>query len=1212
MQPLNPIRIPLSGHHLIEASAGTGKTYTITGIYLRLLVEGELSPDKILVVTYTEAACQELREKIRARLTAALALFATGESKDAFLVELLASYRAEGRDLKRMQGLIALALINFDLAAVFTIHGFCMRVLQESAFESGFPFEMEFVEDDHDLLQQVIDDYWRQQAPSWPEVLVAYLCREGVSPDTLLHEIRLPLRALRISGESALRHGPIRSPRALDASMLPRLAELWQGAHGEIRELLLTSPALSRSEKHFREDRLQGWFLELDRWCAGLGPAALIPPLTALAAISQGALVNGTKPKKVGQTPSHPFFTLAEQLLTELHEARYGLLIELIHHCDPALLAVKAKSGLVSFDDLLTGVRAGLRAGEGGGALAARVLGQYPVALIDEFQDTDPVQYEIFSTIYQGEGVLFMVGDPKQAIYGFRGADLFSYLEAAKGQQGRGHTLATNFRAEPALIRAGNALFGRHEAPFLLDGIAYRAVGSPDQARRRLVVKGFDPAVFTLVTFPDVEGRVAARTLVAQWVAQAVQGLLAAAGRGDAYFEEISADGPVRGRALGPGDIAILVRNHREGQQVQDALAAVGLTAVTSSRQSVFASEEARELGAILTAAATPLDERQVRRALATRLLGGDAGRLAQLEEDEAAWEETLERFGLYHRRWLERGVTAMLNLLWAREGVLTRLARQAGGERRLTNLRHLQELLQEAGDGEALGPAALLRWLGERRRSDRPGEASLLRLESDENLIKIVTIHKSKGLQYPVVLAPFFWDSSFMDTKTPTVVECHDQQGRMVVDLGSEEFAANCERKRREQLAEELRLLYVALTRAENRCLLFWGRVRSRSRWATASSPLGYLLSGRAAPREELLASLEQAFAALTPGALLAGFDAMAGATEGGMVRIEADALAGALTPVVSVAPVQGEARSFARTLHPFLGLHSFTSLHLAAPEIGSLVSAPVTVGQGAIRSELVPDEGPDHDSSLAPRPPGAIDSGSPVLPRPGLDMFSFPRGAQAGSCLHAILEEFDFADQDQGRIQALIRDKLTLFGFAPEWIPAVMGLLSRLVATPLDLASGLRLAAICRRQRLDELEFYYRLPAVSSQALRSMLEHGQPVSMGEDERVAFMKGFIDLVFQWQGRYYIVDYKSNYLGAELADYGQARLAQAMGQSGYDLQYRIYTVALDRYLRRRLAGYRYDLHFGGVYYLFLRGLDPDHGPEFGVYYARPQSPEVVG
>ena len=1249
MQPLDPIRIPLSGRHLIEASAGTGKTYTITGLYLRLLVEHELSPDKILVVTYTEAACQELREKIRARLAAALSLLETGASRDAFLVELFQRYRLEGRDLLRLQGLISLALINFDLAAVFTIHGFCMRVLEDSAFESGFPFEMEFIEDDHDLLQQVIDDYWRLHSPAWPEELVVFLHQDGVSPDTLLERLRIPLRAYLIRGATALRHGPMRTPQAVDRSLLPRLKGVWQSERAAIISLLNDSPALSRSEKHYRYDRLDEVFLDLDDYCdgEGLDASALIPPLASLATLSQRSLVLGTKPKQVGNTPSHPFFSLADQLMAELQEARTGLFMELILHCHQALHTLKAESGLVSFDDLLTGVRAGLRAEEGGQALAARVITQYPVALIDEFQDTDPVQYEIFTTIYQTvSSVLFMVGDPKQAIYGFRGADLFSYLQAATAEAGRGHTLTTNWRSEPSLIRACNALFGRHEAPFLLPGVDYREVLSPDLPRRRLAFSGMDLAALTLVTFPDQQDREEARVAVARWVALAVQALLAAAARGELYFEESACEGTVRGQALGPKDIAILVRNHREGQLVKEALAGCGLSAVTSSRQSVFATEEAREFVLLLEAVASPQDERKVRCALASRILGHDAHHLVVLEEMESLWEETLERFAEYHRRWQERGVAAMLNHLWAREGVLPRLARQSDGERRLTNLRHLLELAQEAELSEALEPAGLLRWLAERRQSDRPGEASLLRLESDENLIKIVTVHKSKGLQYPVVFAPFFWDSSFMDTRKPQVVECHDESGSLVVDLGSEEFPGNLERQRRERLAEELRLLYVALTRAENRCFLYWGRVQSRKRWATATSPLDYLLRGQGVSGEGLIASLEEGFAERTPEEHLAWFDALALASTGSLRRSEADTWSDMADLPLEETVALGGARPFNRTLHPYLGLHSFTSLHQAgSDDYGHAVGQPDTeaarqavalengaeqtpqglddafvhsslvLDEGFVQSSLMLDEGPDHDRLLVASPSGVGRGGTSPLTFAetapgGRDMFAFPRGAQAGSCLHAILEEFDFCEQDQEVLTALIRAKLLLFGFEMEWTPAVLGLLSRLVETTLDAQTGLRLADIQRQSRLDELEFYYRLPALPAQALREMLQRGDSAGNEPTARSAFMKGFIDLVFQWQGRYYIVDYKSNYLGPALTDYHQTTLDLAMRHSGYDLQYRIYTVALDRYLRRRLPGYDYDRHFGGVYYLFLRGLDLTLGPEFGVYRARPLAQEL--
>lgn len=1183
MLPLDPVSIPLTGRHLIEASAGTGKTYTITGIYLRLLLERELNPDQILVVTYTEAACQELRDKIRARLAAALSAFESGHTDDAYLAELIERYRADGRDERRLRALVNLALINFDLAAVFTIHGFCLRVLQDSAFESGFPFELEFVEDDSNLLQQVIDDYWRQCAPDWPMLVVAYLHLQGVSPDSLAGRLRRPLQAVLTRGESSLRHGPARVPESVDLTLVDRLAALWQGQHEEIIQTLLSSPVLSRSEGNFPVVTLREWFGDLDDFF--VRKVSTVPPLSALAGLTVRALCRGTKPSKAGQTPQHSFFELAEVLVVQLEEALRGIVREFIIHCGPALSLLKAGSGTVTFDDLLTAVRSGLRAPDSGIELRARIFAQYPVALIDEFQDTDPVQYETFTTIFQGQGTLYMVGDPKQAIYGFRGADIFSYLQAADAQGGGRHTLITNWRSEPSMIRACNALFARHPAPFVLPGIDFRPAEAPDRTRRRLVVAGMESAL-TIATFADESKKGTARVNVATWVAGTVRNLLAAAGRGEAFFEEQIAGEWRKTRLLSAGDIAILVRSHREGQLVKESLSACGLSAVLSSRESVFATDEARELTAILEAVAACVDERKVRRALSTRLLHGDARDLSRLEENESAWEETLERFADYRQLWLARGVAAMLRTLWAREHALPKLARQPDGERRLTNLRHLTELLQEAAASEALGMEELLRWFSERRQSEHKAESTLLRLESDEDLIKIVTVHKSKGLQYPVVFAPFFWDSTVIGQRTPAMVECHDQHGSLVVDLGSEAFAEHRLRQQREALAEELRLFYVAVTRAENRCVLFWGRVKSRSGWVTACSPLQYLLGCAAGSDPDWIAALESVFNDHSPDELRAQIDALVLAAGGAVAVVDAAVLGAEAAPEPILPATLGQARTFLRTLNPYLGLRSFTSLHQAAAEA----------------------EDPDHDSLG----PGALTTSAFEAFPSGKDMFSFPRGAQAGSCLHAIMEVFDFQEGDRAVLGAMVEEKLTLFGFDRDWADTVLALLSRMVDTPLDADCALRLRDVSKAQRLDELEFYYRLPAESDNSLRRMIiddEGGGLVDSGD--RSAFMKGFIDLVFQWQGRFYILDYKSNYLGGSITDYDQDRLALAMRQAGYDLQYRIYTEALHRYLGRRLPGYDYDQHFGGVFYLFLRGLDPACGAQFGVYYARPPEPRCT-
>ena len=1174
IHPLDPLRIPLTGRHLIEASAGTGKTYAITGLYLRLLLEEERPISQLLVVTYTEAACQELRDKLRARLLSArrLLLGQGRPGEDPFLAELLHGYQTTGRGQARLSALLVQALLDFDLAPVFTIHGFCQRALQDSAFESGAPFTLELIESDSELRQQTIDDYWRSRSPAWPPALTAQLLADGLLPDRLPNRLDKALQVMSQNGESALRLPRHRTVADLDPTLSKRLAELWQQEGQDLRRLLREAKDLSRSEANYRQDVLERLFAELDLRLTDPDPTA--PPLTALGRLSQSALAAGTK--RGGQPPSHPFFALAEQLRREVEEARNGILLDLLRHLGPALAAVKEGAGMASFDDLLTRLRAGLRDQKSGPALAARLFAQYPVAMIDEFQDTDPVQYEIFSTIYRQGGGLFLVGDPKQAIYGFRGADIFSYLTAVDETK-NAHTLEINWRSEPGLIKACNQLFASHPRPFLLDGIGFSPVLSPERHRRRLIMTGSQPSQLTVFTFAKQERRDQAKKTIARWLARQVRRLLTLASNGQAYFET-ETDGTRE--PLRPGDIAVLVRNHREGRRVKEALAECGLTAVTSSRQSVFHTPEATELSLVLEAVAEPGDERRLRRALATRLLGYD---LAALAENLAGWDSIRERLAGLHRLWRARGPAAMLNRLLAETGAWPRLAAQKDGERRLTNLRHLLELLQQASDTGAFGPSGLVRWLAERRREDarQTGEASLLRLESDENLLKIVTIHKSKGLQYPVVLAPFLWDSSFLDRAQEPVVICHDQTGAAIADLGSEDREENRLRQRREALAEELRLLYVALTRAENRCLVCWCQAASGRRFATASSPLQYLCAGREMGGTDIVAALENDFQDDDQGHNLAGLNRAIAASDGTLAAIAAQEEESEAPLAVTATPSLCPARSFTRPLNRNLGLRSFSGLQIK--EATGLAG-----------------EAPDHDGQGAPGP-----HPSSTLLDDQRDMFSFPRGPEAGSCLHAILEELDFQEPDPEPMTAWVRDKLIEFGLDPGWAVTVREFLFRLTAAPLDQEGKLRLNLISRRQRATELEFYYPLPPVDDGELKAMFARSRPPLKADGPRCGFMKGFIDLVFEHQGRYYLADYKSNYLGPSSEDYGQERMAQAMDQAGYDLQARIYALALHRYLSRRLKDYDPERHWGGVFYLFLRGIDPERGPERGVYFLSP-------
>jgi exodeoxyribonuclease V beta subunit len=526
-------------------------------------------------------------------------------------------------------------------------------------------------------------------------------------------------------------------------------------------------------------------------------------------------------------------------------------------------------------------------------------------------------------------------------------------------------------------------------------------------------------------------------------------------------------------------------------------------------------------------------------------------------------------------------------------EGVPQRLLAFRDGERRLTNLLHLAELSHVASRARP-GMAALLKWLGDRRRAPaNKDEEQQLRLESDENLVRIVTVHKSKGLEYPVVFCPFLWDGRLRaDEKNNTTLLYHDPDDarRAILAVGAGEDDPARQYARREEMAENLRLFYVALTRAKQRCYLVWGKIKD-----AGAAPPAWLLH-RPTVKEhgkDWLQATQERF----------------GKLEAAAIRGDLQTAFAAAGDAVAIAPLPREpgqryrppegvepelkARVFAGSLSEFWRVGSFTAL---------------TAGQSV--------ETPDYDMTAAV--PGG-ETGAEVAAVPLRGIFAFPRGARAGSCLHAMFERLDFTQRDRERREDLVSRTLTGHGLdAAEWTPVVADLIERVLATPLD-EKGLRLATVAPDRRLNELEFAYPLGHLRADGLRRVLaRHGYAVGPFREmiDHLEFsplrgyMKGFIDLVFEAGGRFYLVDYKSNWLGPEPAAYRRELLDDAMARESYVLQYLIYTVALHRYLRLRVPDYHYARHFGGVFYLFLRGMDPALGADCGVFRDRP-APELV-
>ncbi|MEP6503788.1 MAG: exodeoxyribonuclease V subunit beta [Betaproteobacteria bacterium] len=1218
---LDVFTCPLAGIRQIEASAGTGKTWNICGLYLRLLLERGLDVQRILVVTFTNAATAELRERIRQRVVDTLAFLQPGHgivtSGDDFVERLVASVRdLHGVSAADMVVRLELALATFDEASIFTIHGFCQRALADTPFTAQMPLALELVRDDADWVAEAANDFWRRTvaADDLDAALAAHLVASKDTPERfaglLKRHLSKPL-ARGVWPDGIERAGRV-DAEALDvAHAVAR--DLWDARRDEIEALMMDSLAALNGVS-YKEDTVRAAMASWDELLrAADGMAALAVDVPRLDLLGAARLAKGTKKKET--TPSHEFFDLAQRVLDLRAEAmqslalqRLSLLRSMLEQGSSAQRDAKRRQRVIAFDDMLFNLYDRLTSGDSPW-LAAALKARFPAALIDEFQDTDPLQFAIFKTIYAGHdeaaeaAPLFFVGDPKQAIYSFRNADLQTYLAA--GEHAIAHySLADNQRSTEPLIRALNLLFMANPAAFMQAGLGYQEIAFGKKPRKTLVDTSGPGASLQVWTLPDADDgepmfQRDAKAAVVAATASEIARLLAAARRGEIRLD---------GEPLAAGDIAVLVRSNAEGGLVRQALTAVGVGSVELSQASVFASSDAEELDRVLSAMLEPARERKLKAALATEAMGRDAAAIAALGSDEPELLAAVQRFAGWRDTWLQRGVGFMLRQWLASEHVAGRLLVRPDGERRLTNLLHLIECLHEAGEKHAT-PDTLLRWFQSQRVAPEANDATQLRLESDQNLVQIVTIHKSKGLEYPIVFCPFLWGTARGGRPDGLDgVAYHDDDGHTVIDYGhahlpTERQEEIKQRLRLEESAESLRLIYVALTRAVHRCVIVAGCFRAqvgRSAHATGStrSLLNWLVAG----------------AGMTPADW---FEHKQGVTP---IRAAWQALAERSNGAIGVAP---------------LPLVAATALRLerASPDTLAALPPPRTLPGGWwIGSFSAIAHGAAHDRSGADHDLRAVDVAAPEQAPPRIaddDALNFPRGPAAGECIHQAFESIDFTDASAwpAAVANAVRLLRTMGvadprGPGPVPLPAEVDalrerMLARMLADvlatllPLGTAQPLRLATLPAARKLVELEFHLPSHRLAADALNDALaEAGYAMpALSFTALRGFLKGFVDLVFEHDGRFFILDWKSNHLGDTPADYGQPKMAAAMRDQGYHLQYLLYLVALDRYLRHRLADYDAERHLGGAVYLFVRGVRPDWhdaaGAPAGVFFDRP-------
>jgi exodeoxyribonuclease V beta subunit len=1175
------LTIPLHGVQLIEASAGTGKTFALATLYARLVIECGLNVSSILAVTFTEAATKELRERLRRRLVLASRIveaavtntsssIAVADNEEACLTAALvnAAIAREGSAALRQRLRVACAAM--DLAPIHTIHGFCRRALADHALEAGQPLvERALIENEQVLHREVATDFWRLRSLDAVDARTLRSLWSG--PERLADSLRDLLALDTLLPEPAPVDG------GSETSLLAARRELADAfvAHGndarqQLRKAFAEKAVDARVSK---DDAVDPVWEALAAWIER--PDTQDPANDKLPNYGQSRLAAKTNKNK--STPVSPLFGAIENWATAkdaADETQRLRNIALVHQARDfareRLATIKRERGLIGFDDMIGGVTEAL-SGASGERFAECLQSQYRVALLDEFQDTDPRQWAIFRRLFAKPAreetattrALILIGDPKQAIYRFRGGDVFTYLAAAKTADAR-HALTRNFRSRPSMLRAVQTLFELSGADaFAQAGIDFVSIDSDGRCADDHFLRddAIAPAL-TVLQLPGAERLAveAARGLATTACVAEIHRLLADGLAGRAVLS----DRHGTTRAVAPGDIAVLVESNKDAQHMQDALSLAGIPCVAAGRQSLYRSDEAEQLRWLLEALLVPADDERLRAALATPLVGLDASAIAALDDDESAhrhWQDRLQSWRLLAER---HGVLALVNTLSAENA--PRLLALADGERRLGNLLQLAETLQaEPVPGlDLLGALDVL----ERRiaEADDRNDDELPRLESDAARVKILTLHKSKGLEFELVFLPYAaTHGAARRAAQPPMARHHDGTQRVAALFAKKGSVAELAEKDQER-GERLRLLYVGLTRARLATWLAWGNVNHAN-----NTPLAWLLHrqpGADTPDDIDESGIRQRLSLLQQQALstIAVIDASTSLPTARLRFAEE-------TPAP---PAAVAIRSLSRDWW----VYSFSQL--TREDDGR--------EQGGAGDEIEPAV------SIAP------------------SRFS---GARFGNSLHAALERTRFEAWRDWREDAPPPGELAALAEALRGEAYVsdndlaegLPLLSRLIRQTLTvrLPEGARLADLPATARCSEMEFHFALPTTPLDALLALLHaHGllrERGKFGQHTRIeGLMTGKIDLVYEHSGRFYLLDYKSN----QLSDYGMPALGAAMHASEYTLQYAIYALALHRWLGFRLgAAYDYDRHFGGVRYLFCRGLDASRDDSPGIYSIQP-------
>ena len=1130
--PLNVFELKFSGHHVVEAAAGTGKTYSITSLYVRALVEKRLLPSQILVLTFTNDATSELKLRLRKRILDIVHYSENEDNADDFVVQYSSTLTEQQKNH------LSKCLTYFDEAAIYTIHGFCQRILSEHHLEFNVSSNFNLKTDIYPIIEDASDLFWEhfffQSKPKtrFQKWVLNKLNVQFQNPDKLIELIKPLVLNSSIEIEQNLHSFDDYKHYFKDAHILySEIKAIYLNERIDFLEFFYSNALNKKIYKHKEEllSKFEEWLNQKELQLLDYKNLYLF-----------GEDMLNKYLNKSYEIPSFKLFSIVQKYLSNLDilsEIDFVFKSQAVYAIRKNLVDLKNSRGILDYQDLLILIKEGIQRSK---TLSEKLARRFPIAFIDEFQDTDNIQYSIFKSIYSNydKSCLVMIGDPKQAIYQFRGADIHSYLSAKNYVTDTNvYSLSHNYRSSKSLIKGINSIFNGAENAFLFNDVTFTPAFFPDQRTDITVLsKTSNVSPLTFIRFNEQKKPISeVRTELAHSVA----------------FESIKllhSDIEINQKPILPKDITVLVDTHNNGQLVQDILYQYGLKSVIHGNESVFNTIESDQLFIILYAFAHPHSQGYIKSALISNFFGHDATFLLELAENEELRNKYHSLFLEMNKQWAKKGLKAIFRFLEYDFDIFKHIASTPNYERSITNYKHLRELLLKAESKEVFSIFGLIRYFRNKRDtvSKNPSEDEVLRLESDQDLIQIVTHHASKGLEYNIVFCPFLWNFRIKTPKTPILSDGITQTG--FLNSKSNEFGNALTKNIIDEKAEKIRIAYVALTRAKAMCFVYINEIITKKQ-NTVFSAIGHLTSNN----EELNILIQHNEVVETK-------------------EIEIDHLLNYTSDNDELKKITHQVFN-RENLDEFDRFYSFSSLTQYHT-------------QGGIVEDLVYD----FDIDYIEKKNEDIDI---------FNKFSLPKGKTTGILLHNIFEKINFSDPST--FEPVIKQQMEILAFESVWESTIKHIINNTVNH--QLIHNLSLSKIHNIDRIVEMEFNFPINKLDANKLFNVLglENKQPSSNYK----GFMKGFIDLIFRWKGKYYILDYKSNHLGNSESSYLMDELSREMNHSNYILQYHIYLIAFLRFIRTKNPLFDYENEFGGIIYLFLRGIHPIK-PTSGVYFDKPK------